>query len=250
MIKKFHKFFEALNFSDSDELEMVKNKHKIPDEVISDYFTELLDEGAEFKSVCHFIGEIKGGIKLYYNIQVSKNIKNPYNFQNHKVSEKNYLNFIEEQVSFIKQFNECTDRFKYGEDVEVNFNNIIEVPFWGAGNNSKESSNLSQIIQVTQEIKTDDYRLAREEFNKKDNPARKAVEDVIKKLEKNGIKEARELIESQENDEIIFIGFTTDDEIIVVATWSEEYGLNYDEGEISNAINAYEDGYCDEILGK
>ena len=103
---------------------------------------------------------------------------------------------------------------------------------------------------MTQEIKTDDYRLAREEFNKKDNPARKAVEDVIKKLEKNGIKEARELIESQENDEIIFIGFTTDDEIIVVATWSEEYGLNYDEGEISNAINAYEDGYCDEILGK
>jgi len=250
MIKKFHKFFEALNFSESDELEMVKNKNKIPYEVISDYFTDLLDEGAEFKSNCHFISEIKGGIKLYYNIQVSKNIKNPYNFQNHKLSEKNYLNFIEEQISFIKKFNECTDRFKYGEDVEVNFNNINEVPFWGAGNSSKESSNLSQIIQVTQEIKTDDYRLAREDFNKKDNPARKAVEDVIKKLEKNGIKEARELIETQENDEIIYIGFTTNDEIIVVATWGEEYGLNYDEGEISNAINAYEDGYCDEILGK
>ena len=250
MIKKFHKFFEALNFSDSDELEMVKNKHKIPDEVISDYFTELLDEGAEFKSTCHFIGEIKGGIKLYYNIQVWKNIKSPYNFKNHNVSEKNYLNFIEEQISFIRQFNECTDRFKYGEDVEVNFNNINEVPFWGAGNSSKESSNLSQIIQVTQEIKTDDYKLAREEFNKKDNPAKKAVEDVIKELEKNGIVESRDLIEAQEIDGDILIGFTTDDEIIVVATWNEESGLNYEEDEMSNAINAYKDGYCDEILGK
>jgi hypothetical protein len=58
------------------------------------------------------------------------------------------------------------------------------------------------------------------------------------------------LIEAQEIDDEILIGFITDDEIIVVATWSEEYGLIYDEGEMSNAINAYEDGYCDEILGK
>ena len=94
MIKKFHKFFEALNFSESDELEMVKNKNKIPYEVISDYFTDLLDEGAEFKSNCHFISEIKGGIKLYYNIEVSKNIKSPYNPQKLVISEKSYLNFI------------------------------------------------------------------------------------------------------------------------------------------------------------
>jgi hypothetical protein len=249
MIKKFHKFFEALNFSDSDEIEVVKSKHRISNDVIRDYFTELLDEGSEFKTNCN-ISEIKGGIKLYYNIEVSKNIKSPYNLQKHKISEKNYLNFIEEQINFIKKFNECADRFKYGEDVEVNFNNISEVPFWGAGNNSKEFSDISQVIQVIQEIKTDDYRLAKEEFNKKDNPARKAIEDVIKKLEKSGIKEARELIDVQENDDIIFIGFATNDDIIVIATWSEEYGLNYDEGEISNAISAYEDGYCDEILGK
>lgn len=249
MIKKFHKFFEALNFSDSDELESVKNKHKISDEIIRDYFTELLDEGAEFKTNCNISG-IKDGIKLYYNIQVSKNIKNPYNPQKHKISEKNYLNFIEEQINFIKKFNECADRFKYGEDVEINFNNISEAPFWGAGNNSKEFSDISQIIQVIQEIKTDDYRLAKEEFNKKDNPARKAIEDVIKKLEEMGIKESRQLIDTQENDDIIFIGFLTDDEIIVIATWNEEYGLIYEEDELANAVNAYEDGYCDEILGK
>ena len=247
MIKKFHKFLESLNFSDSDELEEVKNKHRIPEEVIRDYFTDILDEGSELKTNCSIYGTEKG-IKLYYNITVSKNIKNPEN--KHTVSVKEYLKFIDDQVIFINQFNDCIDRFKIGEDVEVYFNNISEIPFWGAANNLKDFGTLSQIIAFTQEIETDDYRLSKDKFNKKDNPAKKAVEDVIKELEKNGIVESRDLIEAQEIDGDILIGFTTDDEIIVVATWNEESGLNYEEDEMSNAINAYKDGYCDEILGK
>jgi len=249
MIKKFHKFFEALNFSDSEECEEVKNKHKIPDEVIKDYFLELLDEGSEFKSECHFINEIKGGIKLYYNIQILKNIKNPYNFEKHKISTSSYLKFLEDQTNFITQFNICLDRFKNAEDIQINFNSITQVPFWGAGNNSKDFREISQTIQVTQEISTDDYRLAKEEFNKKDNPTRKAVEDVIKKLEGYGVVEAKILIDTQNIDDTTVIGFVTDDEIIVVATYSDGR-LSYNKQELSDAISAYEDGYCNEILGK
>jgi hypothetical protein len=249
MIKKFHKFFESssLHFYESNEYEEVKNKHKIPDEVIKDYFMELLDEGSEFNSDCN-MSEVKDGIKLYYNITISKNIKNPE--YKHSINTIDYISFIEEQSKFIKIVNNCVDRLKQGEDLETNFNRINQVPFWGAGNNTQEFGTLSQIIAFKQEIKTDDYRLAKEKFNKKDNPARKAIENVIKKLEEMGIKESRQLIDTQENDDIIFIGFLTDDEIIVIATWNEEYGLIYEEDELANAVNAYEDGYCDEILGK
>lgn len=247
MIKKFHKFFEALNFMDTDEHEAIKNKHRIPDEVIKDYFNDLLDEGSEIEINCNMDG-IKEGIKLYYNITISKNIKNPQ--YKHTIPTNEYLRFIEEQSNFIKLFNISLDRLKIGEDLDIKFNTITQIPFWGAGNNTQEFGTLSQTIAFWQELKTDDYRLAKEEFNKKDNPAKKAIEDVIKRLEEMGIKESRQLIDTQENEDIIFIGFLTDDEIIVIATWSEEYGLIYEEDELANAVNAYEDGYCDEILGK
>lgn len=248
MIKKFHKFFESssLHFYESNEYEEVKNKHRIPDEVIKDYFIELLDEGSEFNSDCN-MSEFKDGIKLHYNITISKNIKNPE--YKHAINTIDYISFIEEQSKFIKIVNNCVDRLKQGEDLETNFNRINQVPFWGAGNNTQEFGTLSQIIAFKQEIKTDDYRLAKEEFNKKDNPARKAIEDVINKLEKSGIEEARDLIDAQEIDDIILIGFTTDDEIIVIATYGDGR-LSYNKQELSDAISAYEDGYCNEILGK
>lgn len=49
MIKNFNKFCESvsLNFEESEEFNKIKDKLKIPDEVIKDYFIELIDEGSE-----------------------------------------------------------------------------------------------------------------------------------------------------------------------------------------------------------
>jgi len=249
MIKKFHKFFESssLHFYESNEYEEVKNKHKIPDEVIKDYFMELLDEGSEFNSHCN-MSEVKDGIKLYYNITISKNIKNPE--YKHAIPTSDYIRFIEEQSKFIKTINNCVDRLKQGEDLEINFNRINQVPFWGAGNNTQEFGTISQIITFFQEeIKTDDYKIAKEEFRKRENPAKDAIDSVVKKLEEYGVKEANDLIETQEIDDIILIGFMTDDEIIVVATYGDGR-LSYNKQELLDAVAAYDYGYCDEILGK
>jgi hypothetical protein len=255
MIKKFSQFFESnsyLDFTDSPEYKQILNKHRISDDIIKDYFTELLDEGSEFKSDCQYLKETNGGIKLYYNIQVSKNIKNPHDkgFA-WKISEKNYLKFIEMQINFIIQFNECVDRLKHGEDFsETNFNNINHVPFWGAGNNEKEFDDISQIIQLVQEIETDDYIIAKQKFESGNNPAKNSVDDVIKKLKEMGVDESKSLVTAQKVMDDIMIGFMTNDDIIIVARWGEDTGLEYFKNEMDDAVQAYKDGYCDEVLNE
>lgn len=157
---------------------------------------------------------------------------------------------MNEQINFVNTFNSCVDRFSQAEDIKINFNNIISVPFWGAGNNNTEFGILSQTISFNQEIETDEYKKAKKEFNERDNPLRKSVDSVINILRKEGVKEAEQLIDVQNADTYWMIGFMTDDEILVIATWDEESGLIYDKHDLSEAIDSYNRGDCDEILGK
>jgi hypothetical protein len=248
MIKNFNKFCESvsLNFEESEESDNIKDKLKIPDDVIRDYFIELTDEGCELSTICK-ISSILNGVKLYYNVTITKNIQNPQS--KYSISNQDYLKYMNEQINFINTFNSCVDRFSQAEDLEIKFNNIIGVPFWGAGNNNTEFGILSQTIAFNQEIETDEYKKAKKEFNEKDNPLRKSVDSVINRLRKEGVKEAEQLIDVQNADTHWMIGFMTDDEILVIATWDEE-GLIYDEHDLSMAIDSYNRGDCDEYLGK
>lgn len=248
MIKNFNKFCESvsLNFEQSEESDKIKDKLKIPDEVIKDYFIELIDEGSEIDIKCNISSTING-VKLYYNVTIFKNIQNPQS--KYSISNQDYLKYMNEQINFVKTFNSCVDRFSQAEDLEIKFNSIISVPFWGAGNNNTEFGILSQTIAFNQEIETDEYKKAKKEFNERDNPLRKSVDSVINRLRKEGVKEAEQLIDVQNADTYWMIGFMTDDEILVIATWDEE-GLIYDEHDLSMAIDSYNRGDCDEYLGK
>ena len=248
MIKNFNKFCESvsLNFEQSEESDKIKDKLKIPDEVIKDYFIELIDEGSEIDIKCNISSTING-VKLYYNVTILKNIQNPQS--KYSISNQDYLKYMNEQINFVNTFNSCVDRFSQAEDIKINFNNIISVPFWGAGNNNTEFGILSQTIAFNQEIETDEYKKAKKEFNERDNPLRKSVDSVINRLRKEGVKEAEQLIDVQNADTYWMIGFMTDDEILVIATWDEE-GLIYDEHDLSMAIDSYNRGDCDEYLGK
>lgn len=248
MIKNFNKFCESvsLNFEQSEEFNKIKDKLKIPDEVIKDYFIELIDEGSEI-DIKHTSSTING-VKLYYNVTIFKNIQNPQS--KYSISNQDYLKYMNEQINFVNTFNSCVDRFSQAEDIKINFNNIISVPFWGTGNNNTEFGILSQTISFNQEIETDEYKKAKKEFNERDNPLRKSVDSVINILRKEGVKEAEQLIDVQNADTYWMIGFMTDDEILVIATWDEESGLIYDKHDLSDAIESYNRGYCDEYLGK
>jgi len=249
MIKNFNKFCESvsLNFEESEESDKIKDELKIPDEVIKDYFIELIDEGSEIDMKCN-IGSTKNGVKLYYNVTILKNIQNPQS--KYSISNKDYLKYMNEQINFVNTFNSCVDRFSQAEDIKINFNNIISVPFWGAVNNNTEFGTLSQTITFNQEIETDEYKKAKKEFNERDNPLRKSLDSVINRLRKEGVKEAEQLVDVQNADTYWMIGFSTDYEILVIAYWDEENGLVYDDHDLSEAIESYNRGYCDEYLGK
>jgi hypothetical protein len=254
MIKSFNHFNESkdvIHFEDSQEFHDVKMKYKLSNDMIKDYFTDLIDErGFEIKDINCGLGSIKNGIQLSYRISFLKILQNPE--ERNSVKSSNYLEFINEQVKDIKLINECLLRFSEVEELNIKFNNVIQVPFWGAGGNTKKTSEFEIIASLVQEIETNDLNTARESFKKSNNPAKVAYYKVIKILQDSGVTPADRLIDSVDHGEgYIMFGFITDDEIIVIADYhyDSKIGLVIHEDEVDRAISYYEDGYSDGTLG-
>jgi hypothetical protein len=80
------------------------------------------------------------------------------------------------------------------------------------------------------------------------NPIKTAYEKVINMLDKAGVIPARELVDTNvyTNDggrEVTMFGFLTDNEIIVIAEFTEPHpGLQIDEAEFKRAVDLYHSG--------
>ena len=253
MIKSFTQFNESksIHFEESDEFKSVMEKNRLSDSTIKDYFTDLIDErGFEIEINCR-MGIIEGGIKIYYQISVVKNIQNPT--EKNSIKANNYLNFLNEQVKDIHLINECISRLSQSEDLNFDFNNMLQVPFWGAGNNSKDSSEFNIVIQLTQEIETNDLNIARDKFEKTDSPIKQAYDKIVKILKDNEVVDAERLIDTQdiEEYEYMMFGFLTNDEIIVIADYhynDPKVGVVIHNHELERAIKYYKNGQCNEYL--
>lgn len=253
MLKSFRQFNESyvIHFEESQEFQDVKSKHKLSNDVIKDYFTDLIDErGFEIKDInCGMDGSsITNKIQLRYHISVIKKVQNPITDRHLEVD--NYLNFLEELVKDIKLTNECISRISGSEELNLKFNRISSVPFCGAANNSGD---FEIRIVLAQDIETNDLNIARDKFEKNDSPVKQAYDKLVKILVKEGVKEAKMLIDIQniEEEECIMFGFLTNDEIIVLADYhynDPNVGLVIQDSEIIRAITHYQNGYCSEYL--
>jgi len=255
MIKSFKSFFEsknAIHFGDSDDFNQVKLKHRLTEQVIKDYFSDVIDSDFEIKITCG-LWDKANGFSLNYVIALTKNYINPVEPGKNSTSNKNYLKYLNDLTNDLKSIEDCTNLFKTSEDLENEIIDIHEIPFQGAGGNQRESDILRVIVKVTQVVESNDLVDARNKFHNSQSPIKVAYENLIKELDGYDVTEARQLIDTNhtvdDDNEITLFGFLTDDEIIVVAKFTSDGKFIIDDSELYRAIKYYHKGYCQETLG-
>jgi hypothetical protein len=70
----------ALHFGDSQEFNQVKLKHRITDEIIKDYFSDVIDSDFQIEIICglqELTGKKPEEFELNYVLRMTKYFKNP-----------------------------------------------------------------------------------------------------------------------------------------------------------------------------
>lgn len=268
MIKSFKSFneakTEAFYFMESDEYNELVSKYKLSDDVIREYFIEILDEGFELKSSTKAtkLGDFstleEGRFEVILSLQFDKDYPNPIDRKNlvKRSGVDVYLQFLQDQIDCIQLATRLSSRLEQAEDYEsmILGTNVQQVPFWGAGNNTKDYAGLSFTLTFKRTILTNEYDVARNEYENEKTPGKNLLTDVIRELVLAGIpkKDARKLVDlhpgHEEMEDIIF-GFLTNDQIRVIAHYNKKLKkLSFNEDEVALALNDYETGYCSEYL--
>lgn len=257
-LKKWRSFFESnksIYFSESDEIKEVKDKLKLSDNQIQDYFYDVLDEGF-YIEINSTIFEKSYGADINYSVELSISILNPAKTTNSSPKLNDYSEFLETQSKLLKSIEGCSERLCFAEEIKLVNCHVTGVPFWGSGNNTREQSNLTVRIHLIQEIHTDEVEKARKKFESIDSPVKKFYDRLVKLLKSRGVVEAERLIDTQDVEEhgFIMFGFLTNDEIIVLADFYYENPQTSKDGlvihyeEIERAVEYYQQGWCNEYL--
>jgi hypothetical protein len=265
MIKGFNKFFESksIHFEESKEFYSVRDRHRLSDSTIKDYFTDLIDDGFDISISVDMRDQSKiedtmineNGIRLSYSVNLLKRIENPNKLGRSNTNLKKYSDFLELQSNYIKAFDVCCERICQSEELFINTKDIILIPFWGSGNSTKELDDFNLSVRFYSYITTNELIDARKEFQTNDNPLKQSYKKIIEMLKKRGVSEAERLVDTQDVEEhgFIMFGFLTNDEIIILADfhYDEEPGKNgliIHQGEVDRAINEYNSGNCSDYL--
>jgi hypothetical protein len=247
----------ALHFGDSQEFNQVKLKHRLSDEVIKDYFSDAIDLDFQIQIICglqELTGKKPEEFELNYVLRMTKYFKNPLDIDKQKSTTNEYINYLKNVSDSIKSVEECTELIKNSEDLKIVSSEIVQIPFLGAGNNLKENGEIYIVVKLSQRVVSDDLSIARNKFQNSMTPIKVAYEKVINMLDKAGVIPARELVDTNvyTNDggrEVTMFGFLTDNEIIVIAEFTEPHpGLQIDDEEFKRAVDSYHKGYCNDLL--
>jgi hypothetical protein len=255
-----YKQFESkstLYFGDSEEFNQVKLKHRISDEIIKDYFSDVIDSDFQIEIICG-LGELTGTkpeeFELNYVLRMTKYFKNPLDINKQKSSTNQYIKYLKNVSDSIKSVEDCTELIKTAEDLKIVSSEIVQIPFLGAGNSTKENGEIYIVVKLSQRVVSDDLSIARNKFQNSMTPIKVAYEKVITMLDKAGVIRAREIVDTNNytNDggrPSTMFGFLTDDEIIVIAEFTDPHpGLQIDDEEFKRAVDSYHKGYCNDLL--
>ena len=247
----------SLHFGDSQELNQVKLKHRLSDQVIKDYFSDAIDLDFQIQIICglqELTGKKPEEFKLHYILKLTKYFKNPLDTDKQKSTTNGYINYLQNVSDSIKSVEDCAELIKTSEDLKIVSSEVVQVPFLGAGNHLKENGEIYIVVKLSQSIVSDDLSIARNKFQSTVNPIKTAYEKVISMLDSADVMQARELLDTDvyTNDggrEVTIFGFLTNDEIIVIAEFTEPHpGLQINDSEFNRAVSAYHQGECNDVL--
>lgn len=252
MIKSWETFNEndnAIWIYETDKYKELKKKYSISKSEIKEFYIDITDDFTfNFFSTITEITETS--FTINYEIRLSKKYANP-NISKNKTSS--WIKTYQELGSDISNIELCTKRVIKAEELSTFEIKINKNPFLGAGNNEKEYDDLEVTINLKNVIQSDELHKAELEFTQSKNPIRNAIESVINKLVKNGVKrkDAKWLIDlhpDHESMDDVLIGFNTNLEILVIASFNKSTNKLTFEDEFNDAIARYEEGECSDYL--
>jgi len=261
MIKSWEKFNEkknTLHFEESDEFEEVLDNYAVADEEIKDFFIDLNDErNIETTKTRSYIRDSKkDSFKVLTVLVFEKHYFNQQRSTRDNIQTKDYLKFLSEQVEDIKSTQEACKHFGKVEGLNLIINEVSMVPFQGAGKNTEDQGMLRIYVSYEKLIESTEMSDAKTKFQTKENPFKNAINKILEKLVKSGIRSkehAEKLIDvhpDHEEMEDIDIGILTNDEIIVIAYINKNFkDITYVVSALERAVDDYEYGYCSDILG-
>jgi hypothetical protein len=175
-IIKWQKFLESntIHFENSEEFYQIEDKYRLPESLIKDYFTDLIDEGFEIQIASEMFSQQKiegtkmsdDGIKISYDIYFTKKIENPTSEYSRTTNSDKFKDFLINQLNYISIFDECSDRIIKSEDLDVRTKTVVEIPFTGSGNNLKEFGTFKLGLSMYHYIITNDLIEAKKRFQK------------------------------------------------------------------------------------
>lgn len=261
------KVFENIDFKfqNTQQFKTLIEKWGFDENDLLNYFDDLIDDGVIFnfkQSITDYEkdkNKFNIVILLYFEYTFSKVKYNDtgeftssylYNFSDYK-------KFIEKQNKIFTDIESSVKRFVDAEHLIISKagTGISKIPFHMS--QDERNKKLKVHYRLVSEIESSDANLEYEKFKKRKNPLGEHRDALISKLVEDGIHPefANQLIDvnpgyEDEEEENVFFGFLTDDEIIVIASYDKktERG-NIIRDEYERAVNSFYEGHCSDILG-
>ena len=263
MLKRYKDFINeskpAYIFKDSEEYDEVIEKWGFKDEDINDYFEDLKDDNIDVSYLQGTLSDENDKnldsnsftlivvLAFTYKVDPIKEIESPYGS---KYNIESYKRFLDKQKTTLEKIEKYTERFISGENLKLLSNYVSKVPFHMTQDSRENEIQINYRLSI--EIESSDLYDAIKKYKSKDNPIAKAKDEIVNVLIEKGIlpEYAERLIDVhpgyQDMEETQF-GFMTDGEIITVASLvNGELIFNY--SRLSDAINAFYEGYCEDVL--
>jgi hypothetical protein len=263
MLKRYKDFINeskpAYIFKDSEEYDEVIEKWGFKDEDINDYFEDLKDDNIDVSYLQGTLSDENDKnldsnsftlivvLAFTYKVDPIKEVKSPYGS---KYDMESYKRFLDKQKTTVEKIEKSTERFISGESLKLLSKYVSKVPFHMTQNHHQNLIKINYRLSI--KIESSDLYDAIKKYKSKDNPIAKAKDEIVNVLIEKGIlpEYAERLIDVhpgyQDMEETQF-GFMTDGEIITVASIVNGE-LIFNDFRIREAINAFYDGYCEDVL--
>lgn len=249
MIKNFIKFNESkdvLSFWETDEWKSLFKKYNRREDII-DHLHALEDSDFTYDLLQNF--NYKSDIlTIKSTISISKSYNKSYNVDQ-------YQEFLKLQSKDIDYLKTILNRMAGAIGMEKKNSSLIRTPFSGPMDSSINKDPMMITFYYDMDITdTDELKSTKDKFQLTPSKIKDAFNIVVKKLVDGGIPEEDaikllDLSPDYTDEEYIYIGFITDDQIRAVAGYDKRNDdLDFNNSEISGAIEDYKGGYCDEYL--
>ncbi len=230
--KDFSSVNESLGFGNSEEYyELKKTFSKKENDELKEYFYEVTDDNIMSLRIWSYIGESDSGRSIGYSqslVDVGKNHSIFYTIELESkeksldlINIHNNVDNLKKVSNNLKKVADTMERFKNAFSDNLTENNI-----WGTGNEVKARF-IIRGESINKHTLETYYKKWKGNFGEKYD---EGLNYLISEYQAEGIQDPP--LDTNEHEDIVLIGFFTEDEIIVVATYNKsknEFSIDWPE---------------------